>query len=314
MQAPDNLAEFVEEIGSGLAELYGPDAGENYRRIAPQALRASLRYPSVRMVAVSPDVPDSPRDVARAACTALAVAVSRLGVAQISLVHVLRRAVGTGQESTLIRRLVEMLREEGVDGIICEAVPMVPLVLDDPFDQLGFERIERVLMVAPLSGNGLARPVLRESTPLAAGSIPALARVIVETYRDHPGFGLHAEVRNEEAAIAFVESAVSGGFGATRSAFSRVIQREGQVVAGIIGSEVAPGVGFILQLAVSPAWQNRGLGTLLLREAAHSFHECGYRELALGVTAASPARRLYERMGFRPHRDVNAYVWWADVT
>ncbi|MCL4691801.1 MAG: GNAT family N-acetyltransferase [Candidatus Hydrogenedentes bacterium] len=310
-QAPENLSDFVDEIGSGLAALYGTEAGANYRRIAPPALRASLSYPSVRMVGVVQESAGPERKPGP--CTAMAVAVNRLGIAQISLIHVLRCAVGLDQESVLIRRMVDLLREEGVDGIICEAVPMSPLDLDRPFGDLGFQRIARVLMIAPLSENGLARPVLRESRPLTHEDVPAFAEAIVATYHDHPGYALHAEVRTLEGAYAFLESALSGGFGATRPAFSRVIARDGHIVAGLVGSEVAPGVGFVLQLVVVPKWQNRGLGSILVREAAQSFHEAGYRELALGVTADNPARRLYERLGFRSHRDVNAYVWWKDA-
>ncbi|GMV92002.1 MAG: hypothetical protein AMXMBFR82_17800 [Candidatus Hydrogenedentota bacterium] len=310
-QAPENLSDFVDEIGSGLAALYGTEAGTNYRRIAPPALRASLSYPSVRMVGVVQESAGPERKPGP--CTAMAVAVNRLGIAQISLIHVLRCAVGLDQESVLIRRMVDLLREEGVDGIICEAVPMSPLDLDRPFGDLGFQRIARVLMIAPLSENGLARPVLRESRPLTHEDVPAFAEAIVATYHDHPGFALHAEVRTLEGAYAFLESALSGGFGATRPAFSRVVERDGRIVAGLVGSEVAPRVGFVLQLVVVPERQNRGLGSLLIREAAQSFHEAGYCDLALGVTADNPARRLYERLGFRSHRDVNAYVWWKNA-
>ncbi len=310
-QAPENLSDFVEEIGSGLAALYGADAGTNYLRIAPLALRASLSYPSVRMVGVIQESAGPDRTLAP--CSAIAIAVNRLGIAQISLIHVLQRALGLDQEYVLIRRTVELLREEGVEGIICEAVPMAPLNLDRPFGELGFARIARVLMIAPLSKSGLARPVLRESRPLTHEDIPEFAQVIVATYQDHPGFALHAEVRTLEGAYAFLESALSGGFGATRPAFSRVVERDGRIVAGLVGSEVAPRVGFVLQLVVVPEWQNRGLGSLLIREAAQSFHEAGYCDLALGVTADNPARRLYERLGFRAHRDVNAYVWWKDA-
>jgi GNAT superfamily N-acetyltransferase len=310
--APENLADFIDEIGSGLAELYGPEAGANYLRIAPSALRASLAYPSVTAVSVRPVVSAEAGSEEHSA--GLAVAVTRSAVSQISLIHVLRRALGQDLESALIQGIVELLRGEQVEGIVCEAVPMVPLHLDRPFAGLGFQRIERVLMITYLTEHGLARPHLRESRPLTQKDIPALAEVIVNTYRDHPGHALHAEVRTREGAATFLEIALSGGFGATRPAFSRVIVRNGQIVAGIVGSEVAPTVGFILQLVVAPSWQHQGLGTLLMGEAAQCFRESGYNRLALGVTADNPARRLYERLGFRTHRNVDAYVWWRPST
>ena len=304
---PDNLSEFIDEIGNGLAELYGPDAAAHYRLVAPQALRASLPHPSVRAVAVGPGLPSNSEP---ARYTGLAVAITKAQVSQITLVHVLRGCDGKDQSSALITGMVELLRGEGVEGIICEAVPMVPLDLKEPFRALGFTRIERFLMMADLMKDGIARPSLRESRPLAREDLPGLATVIVEAYRDHPGRRLHAEVRDRDGATAFLEGAMSGGFGTTRAAFTRVIARDGRIVAGIVGCEIAPGIGFVLQVAVTPAHQNRGLGTVLVRELSQSFHEAGFRRMALGVTVDNPARRLYERLGFGKHRAVDAFVWW----
>lgn len=44
-----------------------------------------------------------------------------------------------------------------------------------------------------------------------------------------------------------------------------------------------------------------------------AFQDLGLRRLerlALGVTLANPARRLYERLGFETWRCVNAFAWW----
>ncbi|MCC6154607.1 MAG: GNAT family N-acetyltransferase, partial [Candidatus Hydrogenedentes bacterium] len=51
-------------------------------------------------------------------------------------------------------------------------------------------------------------------------------------------------------------------------------------------------------------------GTQLILELAHCFREAGLERIALGVTNDNPARRLYERLGFRKILPVNAYVWW----
>jgi RimJ/RimL family protein N-acetyltransferase len=53
---------------------------------------------------------------------------------------------------------------------------------------------------------------------------------------------------------------------------------------------------------VAPAWRRRGLGRRLMEQAvSQARHWPQVEEVALSVTTAAPgARRLYERLGFRP--------------
>ena len=66
-----------------------------------------------------------------------------------------------------------------------------------------------------------------------------------------------------------------------------------------------PGYGFVssdvpeLGIAVTPAWRDRGAGTVILRELLEVARRSNYAGLSLSVHPHNPARRLYERMGFR---------------
>jgi ribosomal protein S18 acetylase RimI-like enzyme len=63
----------------------------------------------------------------------------------------------------------------------------------------------------------------------------------------------------------------------------------------------------IVDIALTPAYRGRGLGTALLQrliaEAAG-----GGRTLSIHVEMSNPARRLYERLGFRPAGEHGPYV------
>jgi ribosomal protein S18 acetylase RimI-like enzyme len=56
-----------------------------------------------------------------------------------------------------------------------------------------------------------------------------------------------------------------------------------------------------LAVGVREGWRSSGLGTRLLNELAAAAREQGYRRLSLSVDNDNPARRLYERLGYREH-------------
>ncbi len=65
--------------------------------------------------------------------------------------------------------------------------------------------------------------------------------------------------------------------------------------------------GYISEVAVDPAFEGQGVGSLLLAKAEEWCAAKGYRLLTLYVFAANArAQRLYERLGFRP--EVTKYV------
>jgi ribosomal protein S18 acetylase RimI-like enzyme len=70
-----------------------------------------------------------------------------------------------------------------------------------------------------------------------------------------------------------------------------------------------PGVGWVRQLGVRPAWRRRGLGLALLQESFGAFWRRGTRVVGLGVDAGNPtgAVRLYERAGMRVEHRTDTY-------
>ncbi len=296
---PDNFDEFLDEVAAGLRDLYGPRAADAYRRTAPNTVRAAISHPSVEALAVD----DGPQ------VAGFLLALTRLNVAQVSFIHVLSRHAGRGIEQQLLEEAVRRLRNAAVEGIVAEFVPLCGLDLDETYAMLGFDRVERLLMTARLGSPRLAPPG-PEGIVCDERNAADVAAVIVEAYRDHPGRKLHAEVRTQESALEFVRSALQGGYGLAHPGFVRGVVRDGQLAAAIVGCEVAPDVGFVLQVVVDPAYQRQGLGSQLLRQLAQRFRQAGLARMALGVTKTNPALGLYERLGFRPLRPVTAHFRW----
>lgn len=71
------------------------------------------------------------------------------------------------------------------------------------------------------------------------------------------------------------------------------------VAIGGVDYRIQPGAGTLWQLAVLPALQSRGLGTLLVAAAERRIRDRGLRRAELGVEDGNPrARALYERLGY----------------
>jgi ribosomal protein S18 acetylase RimI-like enzyme len=63
----------------------------------------------------------------------------------------------------------------------------------------------------------------------------------------------------------------------------------------------------IMDIALAPAFRGRGIGTELLRSLISEADASG-RTLSIHVEVDNPARRLYERLGFRPVSEHGLYL------
>jgi ribosomal protein S18 acetylase RimI-like enzyme len=77
-------------------------------------------------------------------------------------------------------------------------------------------------------------------------------------------------------------------------------------------SRLEIGEGYVRSLAVLREYRGRGLATLLLRRAFAYYADRALVGVQLGVDSTSPtgANRLYERVGMRPHRVIDAWARW----
>lgn len=83
-----------------------------------------------------------------------------------------------------------------------------------------------------------------------------------------------------------------------------VLERDGAPV-GDLRLARSPDTIVVIDLNVHPAARGRGVASDALRAV---FDEAGDRTVHAAVTCRSPARALYQRLGFREHDDDGAYV------
>ncbi|MBU7315153.1 GNAT family N-acetyltransferase [Paenibacillus oleatilyticus] len=71
----------------------------------------------------------------------------------------------------------------------------------------------------------------------------------------------------------------------------------------------------LVDVALLPAYQRQGIGTSLLQSLQQEAQKAG-KPLWLSVQAHNPARRLYERLGFRTQQENGLYcemIWQANT-
>lgn len=297
---PPNFAEFVDEIGAGLRALYGQAGEAEYREVAPSRFQATLNHLGVDLWGAF----DGERAVG------MLTAIERDGVGHIVFTHILQSYCGQDIESALIERGIQALKDCGVDGIISECVPFCELAEAASYAGLGFTPIERAIMRADIGTFSFEHAHKEETLLLEPEDQAEAAEVLVEAYADHSARVLHPAFHSERSALAFVSGIVAGDFGVTRPEYCRILRVDGRLAGVIFGAQAAPDVGFVLQIAVPPAFQGCGLGTVLLGDLADAFEHAGMARIALGVTMDNPARRLYERLGFTIRQRITAYTWW----
>jgi ribosomal protein S18 acetylase RimI-like enzyme len=89
------------------------------------------------------------------------------------------------------------------------------------------------------------------------------------------------------------------------------LDRRGQVL-GYVAVTAAQGEAQIVNLAVHPAFQRRGLGRLLLGRSLAFCRAAGLAAATLSVSSSNPARHLADQLGFLPVACGEVAIWWRD--
>ncbi len=100
--------------------------------------------------------------------------------------------------------------------------------------------------------------------------------------------------------------------------FSLHIERDGQIVAGIVAASTFETLE-VEFLFVDEKWRGKGLGSLLLRTAEHNARQAGVRHVLLN-TYNFQAPAFYPKMGYRRLFEINPclgpyaqYFFWKDL-
>jgi [ribosomal protein S18]-alanine N-acetyltransferase len=78
-----------------------------------------------------------------------------------------------------------------------------------------------------------------------------------------------------------------------------VVEKEGEVIGYLLATRIIDEI-HIHKIGVAPAWRRQGVASSLMQVLVERAHEMGCSTMTLEVREPNhPARRFYERLGFR---------------
>jgi len=130
----------------------------------------------------------------------------------------------------------------------------------------------------------VARPPLRvHLEPMRAADIDAVQRIErVSFSTPWPAYAYRQEIETNRLA-------------------RYIVARAGGEVVGFAGMWMMVDQAHVTTFAVDPAWRRQGIGARMVLGLLHMGRTLGARQATLEVRLSNlPARKLYERFGFRP--------------
>ena len=139
------------------------------------------------------------------------------------------------------------------------------------------------------------------------------SQLIAAAYAGHIDGRINDQYRTAAGARRFLHNIVQyPGCGAFYRPASYIALEgvSGRLCGLSLASLVAPNIGHVTQICVSPAVRSTGIGHELLRQSLTTLRDMGCTSASLTVTTANEdAVSLYERVGFQTIRRFSAYVW-----
>ena len=161
--------------------------------------------------------------------------------------------------------------------------------------------IVRHALEAPLPApSALVPPVPLRQVPIRSVDVRSLASLDWLAFQGTPDETLVADSPAEDARV--IDEILNGLLGRfLDEASTAVLTEDGGLLGFLLTAEQTPRRAIFLDLVIQPASRRRGTGLYLLRWGMRALVALGYETVRLWVTESNvPARRLYDRLGFRP--------------
>ena len=239
------------------------------------------------------------------------VIVGQLGV--IAGLQVLPEWSSPVVGSTLLQETVTALRQQGVSRIESPVIAIDCPWLVPAFEHLGFQtywrEFRRCALRYPPAPAGAQSLVHLE--PWQGAHIHEAAIIMQAAYAGSVEAESNALYRSGEGCRLLLDHILNqGGCGRPVTAASALARHRGQGVGVIIVTEIAPRQSHLVQVAVLPPYQRRGVGRLLLHYSMSRLAALHFETLSLIVSRANQrARAVYQAAGLHTVLAFPVFVW-----
>jgi ribosomal protein S18 acetylase RimI-like enzyme len=235
------------------------------------------------------------------------------GRAIVGSVYAAQAHRGRGLETPLLDAVIaDAQARQGHDRVECQTLFSTTPEVDSRFARAGFAGQRRHYLVRSLGP--LPLPEAEGSYRLRAvrrDDLPAVSALIHKSHVGSMDAALNLTYASPALCRGFVDTLVlRSGCGRFSAEASMLAEADQGIVGLILASELSSTNGHICQVSVDPAWESRGLGTLLLVNALEAMRRHGLRTASLSVTVGNArAYTLYNRLGFRLRKEFAAHAW-----
>lgn len=220
------------------------------------------------------------------------------------------------QEELALHSINTLQQSPGVQRIEAQLLLHEGGTVVRPFQRCGFRRHPRLFMFKALTGTPDPRSAYPADIEIRLWSeqdFPAAAALITSAYQRHVDADVNDQYRTITGSTRFLNNIVRfpgcGQFDSGAS-FVAVYRPTRSLVGLILCSRIRDDVGHVTQICVQPQQRARGIGEALLSASARELSRRGLASVSLTVTRANEsAVALYERLGYRPQRFFDAFVW-----
>jgi len=224
-------------------------------------------------------------------------------------------ARGRGLEESLLDAvLAEAQAQAGTDRVECQTLFSTTPAADACFRKAGFASRPRHYLVrglAELRSTSARRASSWSLRPVRREDLGLVARVIHGSHVGSLDAALNMTYATPGHCRTFVETLVlRSGCGRFDPEASFIAEGDRETLGILLASRLSRTNGHICQVSVSPEAQGRGLGSQLMSASLEALARQGLETASLSVTVGNRrAYPLYERLGFRLHREFAAHAW-----
>jgi ribosomal protein S18 acetylase RimI-like enzyme len=213
----------------------------------------------------------------------------------------------------LLQATLDAIRHQGVQRIEGQFVAIDSPWLVPAFERAGFRTSWRDLLRSKLCRDAEPAMPLRtvQSEPWRGTDLHEAALIMQAAHDGGVDAELNALYRTSDGCLEVLDGILSqGGSGIFLIEASAMARDRGRGVGFIVVTQTAPRHAHLVQVAVLPAFQRRGVGRLLLHHSMARLAALHFDTLSLIVSRSNHnALKMYQAMGFSPVLSFPVFTW-----